>query len=232
VAQGDLCGEIGSGDGFALGSNRAHEGECLTESDSWIVKISSDATKPLQTKSAVNRAAIFLANAPITRLLHTVLEAHYRLGNIEHPEAEIRLGLYLADLIALAMGPSPDGAYLATQRGLKAAQLQTVLDDIGRNFLLAGFSAADVAARLGISVRYVHLLLEETESSFSEHVLETRLIHAYEVLLSPARLPTLIVDIAFESGFSDLSHFNRSFRRRFGCTPRDVRAKGKMNGGS
>jgi len=32
-----------------------------------------------------------------------------------------------------------------------------------------------------------------------------------------------ISDIALEAGFSDISHFNRLFRARFGDTPRGVR---------
>jgi AraC-like DNA-binding protein len=232
VSQGDLRGELGAGDGFVLDSVRIHEGECLVESDTWVIKVPEDSTKLLRHRDSANRAAILPAAAPITRLMHTLLDAQYRLGDIDHPEAEMRLGKFLADLVALAMGPSRDGAYLANKRGLKAAQLQAVLDDIGRNFLHAGFSAAEVAARLEISARYVHLLLEETGSSFSEHVLEKRLMHAHEMLLRPARLPIRIADIAFESGFSDLSHFNRSFRRRFGCTPRDVRTNSKTNGGT
>jgi AraC-like DNA-binding protein len=62
-------------------------------------------------------------------------------------------------------------------------------------------------------------------ATFSEHVLEKRLMHADEALLSPARHSTRIADIAFQSGFSDLPHFDRSFRRWFGCTPRDVRGR-------
>jgi AraC-like DNA-binding protein len=38
-----------------------------------------------------------------------------------------------------------------------------------------------------------------------------------------------ISDIAFEAGFSDLSHFNRSFRRRFGESPSDVRVAAMRN---
>jgi AraC-like DNA-binding protein len=232
ISQDDLSGDITPGDGFALESARAHEGECLVESDSWIVKIAEEATKPRQSRTVVNRAAILLANAPLTRLLHTVLDAHYRLGDIGHAEAAMRAGQYLADLVALAMGSSRDVAELAKQRGLKAAQLQAVLDDIGRHFAHPGLSAADLARRLGISGRYVHLLLEDTGLSFSEHVLEKRLAHAYAILESPGQLPARIGDIAFECGFSDLSHFNRSFRRRFGCTPSEVRAKGRTRGES
>jgi AraC-like DNA-binding protein len=32
-----------------------------------------------------------------------------------------------------------------------------------------------------------------------------------------------ISDLALDCGFGDMSHFNHSFRRRFGATPREVR---------
>jgi AraC-like DNA-binding protein len=35
-----------------------------------------------------------------------------------------------------------------------------------------------------------------------------------------------ISDIALQVGFSDISHFNRLFRSRFGDTPSGVRARG------
>ena len=34
-----------------------------------------------------------------------------------------------------------------------------------------------------------------------------------------------ICDIALQAGFSDISHFNRLFRSRFGGTPSDVRVE-------
>ena len=213
-------------------SVRIHEGHCLVESDTWVIKVPEDAIKSQRPKDAANKTMILSGTAPVTRLLHTALDAHHRLDEVNHPEAELLLGQYLADLVALAIGPSRDGAHLAEVRGLKAARLQAVLDHISRNFSHAGFSAADVAGRLGVSGRYVHLLLEETGASFSEHVLERRLTYAYDLLTNPGRLATRIGDIAFECGFSDLSHFNRSFRQRFGCTPSDARANGILNGRS
>jgi len=35
-----------------------------------------------------------------------------------------------------------------------------------------------------------------------------------------------VPDIAYDVGFGDLSYFNRSFRRRFGRTPSEVRREG------
>jgi AraC-like DNA-binding protein len=33
-----------------------------------------------------------------------------------------------------------------------------------------------------------------------------------------------MIDIAFSSGFNDVSYFHRTFRARFGMTPNDARA--------
>jgi AraC-like DNA-binding protein len=54
------------------------------------------------------------------------------------------------------------------------------------------------------------------------------------MLASPHHVGDTISAIAFAVGFADLSHFNRAFRRRYGCTPSDVRASGRIgrDGGS
>ena len=36
--------------------------------------------------------------------------------------------------------------------------------------------------------------------------------------------------IAYAAGFADLSHFNRSFRQRYRCTPSNVRARQRRPG--
>jgi len=46
-------------------------------------------------------------------------------------------------------------------------------------------------------------------------------------LTEPSENRLRVIDIALEAGFSDISHFNRSFRSRFGDTPRGVRASGE-----
>lgn len=84
-------------------------------------------------------------------------------------------------------------------------------------------SAAAIAALLGITPRYVHLLLEETGRSLSHHVLERRLGKATGLLRDPRWCDRKIADIAIEAGFADLSYFNRAFRRRYGATPSDIR---------
>ena len=86
-------------------------------------------------------------------------------------------------------------------------------------------SAIKIALMLGVTPRYVHLLLEETGKSFTRHMIERRLERAAALLRDPNWHDQKIAGIAAEAGFTDLSYFNRAFRRRFGATPSDVRER-------
>jgi len=57
--------------------------------------------------------------------------------------------------------------------------------------------------------------------------LELRLNRAHLMLTDAQFAARTISSIAFEVGFADLSYFNRTFRRRFGTTPADVREQAR-----
>lgn len=69
------------------------------------------------------------------------------------------------------------------------------------------------------------MLFATEAASFSEFVLAQRLVRAHQMLTDPRCTGRPISAIAFDAEFTDLSHFNRTFRRRFGSTPSDVRAR-------
>jgi AraC-like DNA-binding protein len=54
-------------------------------------------------------------------------------------------------------------------------------------------------------------------------VTELRLQRARALLADRRNDGMRIGDIAYAAGFADISHFNRSFRRRFGMTPTGAR---------
>jgi AraC-like DNA-binding protein len=81
-----------------------------------------------------------------------------------------------------------------------------------------------LAAAFGISVRTLHLRFREAGCSFGEWLLEGRLELCGKALADTRQAGHTISEIAFACGFRDLSHFNRSFRARFGVTPGAWRA--------
>jgi AraC-like DNA-binding protein len=131
---------------------------------------------------------------------------------------------HVYDLVALLLGAKGDSRYLAQQRGARAARLAAIVREIERRSGDPGLSAITIALLLGVTPRYVHLLLEETGKSFTHHVLERRLERAAALLRDSLWRNRNIADIAAEAGFTDLSYFNRAFRRRYGATPSDIRA--------
>jgi AraC-like DNA-binding protein len=125
----------------------------------------------------------------------------------------------IIDLVGLATGAKGDEAEIAGLRGLRAARLQAVLGYIRANYSDPAISAQYVAGQLGLSTRYVHDLLQESGRGFSNRVLELRLQRAKAMLEDEQFRGSRIGEIAFATGFGDISYFNRSFRRRFGCSP-------------
>jgi AraC-like DNA-binding protein len=128
---------------------------------------------------------------------------------------------HVQDLTALAItahqavGDSELGA-------VTAARLDTALGRIAESFENPALNVTMVAQSLGISSRYLQRLLEIAGTSFTERVTELRLQRVF-AQLSSGEDGRSISDIAYRAGFSDLSHFNRLFRARFGDTPSGVR---------
>ena len=130
---------------------------------------------------------------------------------------------HIIDLAALAIGAKADAAHEAQQGGVAAARLQSIKAEIGERLGARDLSAATVAARHGVTSRYVHKLFERDGTTFSEFVLARRLERALQMLGDPHLATQTISAIAFECGFSDLSYFNRTFRRAYNATPSDIR---------
>jgi AraC-like DNA-binding protein len=92
---------------------------------------------------------------------------------------------------------------------------------IARNIEHRGLSAQDASVNLKCSVRTIYNTCAAHGTSFSALVIETRLVAAqYQLIRTNQR----ISQIAYDVGFSSLSHFSRLFRARFGVTAKTMSA--------
>ncbi len=123
----------------------------------------------------------------------------------------------------MALGPIGEAAAVAARRGLRAGRLEAILAQIDAECLDPRFDVQTVADRHRVSVRYVQRLMERRGETFSHTVLRLRLDRVAAMLADPANREMRIGEIALACGFNDLSYFNRSFRRRFGDSPRGFR---------
>lgn len=109
---------------------------------------------------------------------------------------------------------------------LSGARLRLALADIASNHTDPELTVDAVAARLGLSTRQLQRLFEQAGIRFTECVNELRLKSAHDALADPRMSGRSVLDIAMDAGFSDVSHFNRLFKRRFDSTPRALRSHG------
>ncbi|MGB9369345.1 MAG: AraC family transcriptional regulator [Xanthobacteraceae bacterium] len=130
---------------------------------------------------------------------------------------------HVYDLLAKTLGATRDATAIAEGRGVRAARMKMIRDDIARHLTDARLSVHAVAARHKVSPRYVQRLFDESGSTFTEYVMEQRLERAHRLLSDPKLSDRTLTSIAFAAGFNDLSHFQRRFRRRYGARPSDFR---------
>ncbi len=130
---------------------------------------------------------------------------------------------HIHDLVALALGATSDAAAVAAGRGVRAARLKAVKNDIAANLTKRDLTVTAVALRHRVTPRYIHMLFETEGTTFSQFVLAERLAFAHRLLLDSRHSDQSIAAIAYAGGFGDLSHFNHAFRRRYGTTPSDLR---------
>ena len=85
----------------------------------------------------------------------------------------------LCDLVAITLGATRDAAALAEGRGIRAARLRAIKSDIEAHLGHDDLSPGAVARRQKVSDSYIRKLFEGEGTSFSQFVLNRRLVRAH-----------------------------------------------------
>jgi AraC-like DNA-binding protein len=131
--------------------------------------------------------------------------------------ADSYMQLAVYDLVGALFAP-PD-PWTASSHGDKLfARIRELIKD---GFADPAFGPPEVAAKAGISLRYLQKLFTRHGSTCSELIYSFRLQHAAHLLHRRARLGTSqsLSEVAYACGFGDYTHFARKFRHRFGHAP-------------
>ncbi|WP_286554360.1 AraC family transcriptional regulator [Variovorax sp. J22G40] len=150
-------------------------------------------------------------------------------------EKEI-IGEHVMSLLSMALAhapapaPQPGDAGCGTQRpsmrdrGLHGRMHQWIRD----NYANPEIGVATLAARFGVSTRYVHKVFLNAGSgeTFLDALRRERLEAAAGLLRASAKAPAGVSDIAYACGFSDPGYFGQVFRRKYGVSPSDYAKKG------
>ena len=96
-----------------------------------------------------------------------------------------------------------------------------IVQFLSKNYSNPDLSQMEVQRELGISAREIGQLLKEGHhSSFKNYLNQIRLAEVKR-LLKESDLP--ISDIAYKSGYNNISHFNRVFKSELGLSPKQFR---------
>jgi acetamidase/formamidase/AraC-like DNA-binding protein len=184
-----------------------------------VLSVTSDAFHGRKVGKPVFDEVRVLAPGGFTEVFSRTLETAARnletLSDIEW--AAVAQGL--ADLLPTFVVPTADAGGTATQ----AAILHRLCQTIERKLDDPDLTPARVAESEGISERYLQKLFEGSGSSFTHYLRERRLQRTSAELSNPAEAHHSISEIAYRNGFNDSAHFSRTFRHRFGLSPREFR---------
>lgn len=207
VSNGEERGGDVSGEGFAI-------------------QFSREALSGMLARDINVGPAALPRDAVDTKLLAGYLTSFLELPPIEHECVNDAISRHVMELVALALGANGHAKEIAKHGGVRAARLRAVKADIRQGVGIQDLSVTATASRHGVTPRYIQMLFEQDGSTYSEFVLAERLLKAFSLLSDAGKANLRISEVAYSVGFSDLSYFNRTFRRRFGATPSEIRGRG------
>ena len=137
-----------------------------------------------------------------------------------------RLSDTTLDLIAAALG-SVAGPSAVAESSTRVAHRVRARAFIAANVTRSDLTPGDVAKALGVSSRYLAALFADEGTSVGRVITGLRLERCRAALTDPLQAGRTIAEVAYGWGWNDLSHFSRSFRTRYGASPREYRAQSR-----
>jgi AraC-like DNA-binding protein len=129
-------------------------------------------------------------------------------------------------MIGACMAPSRDRLAEAAP-ALDETRRERIRVAIRRNRGLPSLSPEKLCRMVGMSRSHLYRLFE-AEGGVARYITAQRMRAAYAALSDPANNGPIHA-VAEAVGYVDAAGFSRSFRREFGCTPREVRAAAQLS---
>jgi AraC family transcriptional regulator, positive regulator of tynA and feaB len=217
VSQGDAEAELRPGDALIWDSEKPARFSVWEPLSKRSLLIPRAALEEVNGRAWTPAGVTLNGEAPATRLLVSYLDAlsatlpalgSSAVSAARNATLELLMGALRAD------GEVPSTS--ATHPALRAAMDRY----IERHLLDGALTLNDIATAHGVSVRTVNRIFNATGQTVGEVIRVRRLARAREDL-TDSDLP--VSTIAHRWGFSDPSHFTRSFKARYGSSPREYR---------
>lgn len=117
-------------------------------------------------------------------------------------------------------------SFAHTERSMESRRVQKVKQYINDHYA-EPISLASLAELAGMSpVAFSRFFRKRTSRTLSDYIIDIRLGFAARMLVDTTKN---VSEVCYECGFNNLSNFNRTFKSKRGCTPKEFRAMYKKN---
>lgn len=151
-----------------------------------------------------------------------VLEELFEMVPILTDDIADRIADLIPNVLATAL-TALDRSDTIVQPRLKQFHRERVCQFIDEHLSDPQLDVSMIATSTNLSARYLYQFFEDEAVTLMKSIWKKRLENSRRELASAALRRLTIGEIAYSWGFSDVAHFSRAFRERFGVSPREFR---------
>ncbi len=224
VRQEGVAVELGAGDALLWGSGAPVDFEVLEPLHKVTLLVPADRVAALRPRQPLGPVAMVREDASV-RLLTGHLQTLAGVGaGLSLADSLFAVDMTL-DLLVRAIDPvaSADVDSTPAARGLREAALAIISRDLADQ----GLTPAHMAARLGITPRYLHMIFTATGETVAASIRRRRLERVRQDLADPRCDGDTVTTIAFRWGFNDSGQLSRAFRAAHRMTPSTYRTRAR-----
>ncbi len=161
------------------------------------------------------------AEDPMSMMLRALVAKILQTSSGHQRGSELRHLLLQATRQAFA-AEGPDPNLCPRERASGRLELAQMLVD--RHLTAEWLTPQWLASRVGVSMRTLQEDFSAVGTTVTSFIRDRRLRLAKDRLVEKQRSAdgSTIAEIAFSSGFNDISYFNRCFKKAFDCSPTDI----------
>ena len=201
---------------FECGHEHAQGDRCLSfqYAPTYFAAITAGAGRGRRDRFASLRLPPVRELSPVVARAGAAMASSSPLAPMAWEELAVQLAVRAVQVDA---GRAPSRSPVSAAALARATRTVRYMDEHAGDAL----SLTDLAAQAGLSpFHFLRTFEDLTGATPHQYVMRLRLRRAAARLLAE---PAKILDVALDSGFGDVSNFNRAFRAEFGMSPRAYR---------
>ena len=223
VQQDDRKASLGPGDFALYDGDRPYEMALEGPFEQIVLRLPANALRGSLRDLGRLTAVAVRGDHIEGRLLVEMIRTLWRDFETLEPAARLAVSngvvnLLIAGLHTLVVAdasPSPDSSFVHLER------IKRLVDSkLGDPEL----TVTSIARQLGLSTGHLHRIFKAEAVPLAHYIWLRRLEACSRDLLDPRLSARSIGEVAYRRGFKDAAHFSRSFKERFGISPREWRS--------